>query len=230
MNRSYYLVYDFETGSKFPHTTQPTQIAAAVIDNKKLEVVSRFDSYFQPLPEDIREKHSLDPIGEEALEKTKIKMETLVAAPPPKVVWEQFSNWVNQYNFKKSKWDAPVRVGYNIVGFDDIIVNRLCGEEPYKYGNYDDERRQTTLFHPIYHVDLLQTTFLWFENKIEPKSLSFDSLRQYFGMANEAGHNAVYDVDQTGQLFIRYMKLIRKISPITKFKNSFVESKNNADI
>ncbi len=72
-------------------------------------------------------KYNLDPITDEALEKNKIKREDLETAPSLKLVWSQFCDFVNQYNYRKTKWTAPVRAGYNIVRFDDIIIDRIAG-------------------------------------------------------------------------------------------------------
>lgn len=224
MNRSYFCVYDFETGSKNPNKTQPTQLGAVIVDNKKLEIISSYNSFIKPATEEVRIANGLEEISDEALEKTHIKREQLDSAPPIKIVWEQFSSWVNQYNFKKNKWDAPIKVGYNNNGFDDIIIDRICGSEPYKFGPWDDERGKESLFHPIYNIDVLKVTFLFFENKIEPKSLSLDSMRQYLGLANEAGHSADYDAKQTAQIFIRYLRLIRKVSLKTNFKDAFIRN------
>lgn len=42
-------------------------------------------------------------------------------------MWSQFCDFVNQYNYRKTKWTAPVRCGYNNIRFDDVIINRIAG-------------------------------------------------------------------------------------------------------
>ena len=50
MNYRDYTVYDFETTSPNPLTTQPVQIAAVVVHGRKLEIKkgSQFESLMKP--------------------------------------------------------------------------------------------------------------------------------------------------------------------------------------
>lgn len=66
----------------------------------------------------------------------------------------------------------------------------------------------------------MDVVFLYFESLKVPKSLSFDSLRQFFGMTSEAAHNAVFDTEQTAELLIRFLKLTRTISGKTRFEGA----------
>lgn len=219
---STYIVFDFETGSKNKNSTQPVQIAALAIDGKKLEIIGEYNSYIKA-SEDKKylEKYNLDPVSDEALNVNKVTWDQIRSAPEPKVVWKDFCAFVNKFNYKKSKWTAPIAVGYNILNFDIPIVNRLCGSEPYKFGPFDDEYKTQSLFNPIYYVDLMHIIYFWFESLSQPKSLSFDSLRTYFGMASEKAHNAVYDTAQCAELFIRFAKLTRNIAKDVKFEGAF---------
>ena len=51
MNYRDYIVYDFETTSANPHTTQPVQIAAVVVHGRKLEIKkgTEFQSLMKPI-------------------------------------------------------------------------------------------------------------------------------------------------------------------------------------
>lgn len=220
-----YIVYDYETTSKNAYRTQPTQLAAVALDGRKLEIVGKFNSYIKiSEDEEYMKKYNLDPISEEALQKTKISMETIRAAPEPKVVWPQFVDFVNQFNYRKNKWGAPVAAGFNIINYDNVITNRLCGAEPWKLGPFDEVYQTQSLFNPIQYVDLLHISYFWLESLPEPTSLSFDSLRQFFGMDTSKAHNAEFDVQQTAELLIRFLKLTRNVAGKTKFKGAMARN------
>jgi DNA polymerase III epsilon subunit-like protein len=228
---STYIVLDFETTSKSPHSCQPIQLAAAAVDSKKLEIIGQFDAYIKPVFDVEKAKElGLDPYNEEETYSiTKITKDKLDSAAELKVVWNNFCSFVNNYNYKKTKWDAPIVCGYNIINYDLKIINRICGEKPYSFGPYDDDYRCNALFNPIWKLDLLDTVFLYFESTWQPKSLSFDSLRQYMGMDNSKAHNAVFDVEQTSQMLIRFLKLTRHVAKQTKFENAFGQAKKDTD-
>ena len=130
MNYQDIICYDFETTSVNPHRCQPTQLGAVAIHGRKLEIHSgsEFCSYIKPVFDlDECERLGLDPVTEEVLTKTHIKMEDLETAPSPKEVWGQFQQYVNKYNSRKGKWGAPVKAGMNIHHYDNIIIDRLAG-------------------------------------------------------------------------------------------------------
>jgi DNA polymerase III epsilon subunit-like protein len=212
------VLADFETGSKYPHTTQPTQLAAVVIDGRRLEIVSEYSSYINcEFDESVLKEKQLDAVADEALAVTKITLEQIKSAPPLKVVWGQFCDWVNTHNYKKTRWSAPIIAGYNNNNFDDIIFNRLAKE----FGPWDDEYQKNALFHPIHNIDLMKLVFYWFENNQELNSMSMDTMRGYMGMPSEGAHNAVVDVRQSAEMLIRFLKLARTMVPKVKFKGSF---------
>jgi len=218
-----YIFTDFETTSKNKHTCQPTEIAAQAIDARKLEVIGEFRSLIK-VNEDPEycKKYNLDPPTDEVLKMTHIDKKELMAAPEPKVVWKNFGDFVNQYNYKKNKWGAPIFAGFNI-NYDLPITDRLCGHDPYKFGPYDDEYRCNALFNPVHKIDLMDIVYFWFSGRNEPASLSFDSLRAYFGMDNAKAHSALYDVKQGTELLVRFIKLTRKLADKTKFKGVAAE-------
>lgn len=205
MNYNDYAVRDFETGSKNPQTTQPVQIAACIIDAKKLTVKDSFQSLIKPV-EDVAEceKLGIDPIEDEALAVNGLKIEDLRKAPDIKIVSQRYADWINQYNIKQTKWDAPIRCGFNSLGFDDAIENRMFAS----INLFDKDRNQPTVFHPVYNIDVLQEMFVWFTNIQLPRnSLSLDNLRDYFGIPREGGHDALIDVYDTAEIFVRFLKM-----------------------
>lgn len=219
MNYNTILVVDFETGSRNPRTTQPIQLASVAIDGRKLEIIpnSIFQSYIRPYLMSCNE-YGLDSLQEEALNVNKITMEQLINAPTIEVVWPQFCDYVNQYNSKKNKFTAPIFAGYNSFRFDEIIINRICGgqknysqceKEPYKLGPWDEEQK---LFHPRDSIDIMKYVWLFTENNQDVKSISFDSVREMFGITKTAAHNAISDVISCAFLLIRFLKLARRIN------------------
>jgi DNA polymerase III epsilon subunit-like protein len=217
-----YIVLDLETTSKSAYLAQPVQLAAVAVDAKKLEIIGTFDSLIKPIfdPEECK-KLDLEPPSDDTYRITKLKKEEIEKAPELKVVWNNFCSFVNTFNYKKNKWDAPVVSGYNIVNYDLKIINRIAGGEPYKFGPYDDEYKICSLFNPIWRLDLLDTVFLYFESMWQPKSLSLDSLRKFMGMSSEGAHNAAVDTRQTAELLIRFLRLTRSVAKETKFENAF---------
>lgn len=226
MNYRDYVVFDFETSSKHPSTTQPVQIAAVAIHGRKLTIHpnSEFQSLIQPIfDEDECLKLGIDPLEDGAVAVHGKTEAMLKKAPSLKSVWSNFTDYVNEYNFKKTPWYAPIPVGHNIRGFDLPIVHRICCEDPWNYGPKDKDGKKQTLFHPIHMVDTMDLMFCMFENNKEVNSLSNDNLtRGYFGYAKGEAHDAMDDVLMTAELFCKTMRWFRTRSSKTKWKNSMV--------
>jgi len=225
MNYRDFIVYDFETTSANPNTTQPVQIAAIAIHGRKLEIKegSEFQSLIKPVfcPKECK-KLNVDPLEAGAVAVHGKTEEILADAPSAESVWKNFTDYVNQYNFKGGNWGAPIQVGYNIRSFDSIIVNRLCMEKPYKFGPADDKRGEQNLFNRLHMIDLLDFMFVFFENNKEVNSLSADNLvRGYMGYSAGKAHDAMSDVIMTAELFCRTMRMLRTTASRKNFKNAF---------
>jgi DNA polymerase III epsilon subunit-like protein len=225
MNYRDYLVYDFETTSANPYTTQPVQIAAVVVHGRKLEIKegSEFQSLMKPeLNVKKCETLGIDPLEDGAVAVHGKTEEMLKKAPTIKAVWKNFTDYVNQYNFKRTNWSAPVSVGYNIKGFDSIIVNRLCTTAPWNFGPVDNKRGEQDLFNRIHSIDMLDFMFALFENNKDVNSLSADNLvRGYMGYDKGTAHDAMSDVIMTAELFCRTMKMLRTTASRKNFKHAF---------
>jgi DNA polymerase III epsilon subunit-like protein len=136
--------------------------------------------------------------------------------------WKMFVNYLDKYHSrssKKSQFSAPIAAGYNINRFDLHIVDRLSN----KYGNLNKEQR-TNLFYPRDVIDAMNLVFYWFEHNNELKSYTLDSLREYFGISKDGGHDALKDVKDTAAIIIRFLKLHRSLGQKVKFKNSFIDN------
>lgn len=215
------IVLDFETTSKSSATCQPTQIAACCI-NSRLEIIDQFDSYIKiEMDEDKCKEMGVDPLTQEVIDITKIKKSTLEKAPELKVVWHRFGEWVNLYNYKKTKWTAPVAAGWNVENYDMKIINRICGEKPYKFGPYDETYKLNNLFHPIHVMDCMRLWAYWSFGLADIKSISLDNTRDYFEMSKAGAHNAIQDVKDTANILIRFLKFSKVMGPKTNFKGCF---------
>ena len=222
MNYKDIIVFDFETGSRNPHKTQPVQIAAVAIHGRKLTIQpgGYFESLIRPELDDEKAiEMGVDPIEDEALAVNGKTREELAKAPSAKTVWKKFANFVNKYNWKKTPYFAPIPAGYNIIGFDLPIVQRLCEQ----HGPVDKKTGKQTLFNKIHKIDMLDTVWMWMENNPDIKSLSMASMRDLLGMSKENAHDAMQDVKDTANLMIAFMKLHRRIAPKVKFEKAFAD-------
>ena len=203
-----YIVFDFETGSRNPRKTQPTQIAALALDGRNFKLKGTFNSEIRPVMDDEKAiEMGFDPLEDEALRITGKNREDLAKAPLPKTVWKKFCDFVNPYTWKGTQFFAPIPAGFNIIGFDMIIVDRLCKA----YGPYDKERQQQKLFNKIYKVDMMDNMFMWTEGDPSIKSISMDSLRDRMGLSKENAHDALQDVKDTANIMIKFMKTHRAV-------------------
>ena len=97
MNYRDIIVFDFETGSRNPAKTQPTQIAAIALHGRKLTVQPGgiFNSEIRPILNDDKAiEMGLDPVEDEALEITHKTRKELAKAPHLKTVWKKFGEFV----------------------------------------------------------------------------------------------------------------------------------------
>ena len=84
MNYRDIIVFDFETGSRNPHKTQPTQIAAIALHGRRLTLQPGgvFNSEIRPILDDKKAiEAGFDPIEDEALQITGKNRKDLAKAP-----------------------------------------------------------------------------------------------------------------------------------------------------
>jgi len=221
MNRDI-IVFDFETGGRNPMRCQPTQIAAIALDGRNFRLKGEFNSMMRPIIDDDKAiAAGVDPIEEGALKVTGQTRAQLAKAPLPKGVWKKFCTFVNKYNWKGTPYFAPIPAGFNILGYDMKIVDRLCKE----YGPYDDKRQSQKLFHQIYKIDVMDDVWLWTEGDPSVKSISMDSLRERMGLSSENAHDALQDVKDTANIFIKLQKSRRAVYRNMKFEKAFADGK-----
>ena len=224
LNNRDIIVFDFETGSRNPYKTQPTQIAAVVIHGKSLNIKTNgvFNSEMRPILDDEEAiAAGLDPVEDEALDITRKTRKALAKAPTPKYVWRKFAKFCGMHNWKGTSWFNPIPAGYNINNFDMPIVERMCQD----YGPVDKNSNKQDIFHKIYKIDLMDTVYMWMENQPKVNSISMDSMRDMMGMSKENAHDALQDVYDTAEILIKFMKLHREISPKVKFEKAFADGR-----
>lgn len=214
------VVYDFETGGIDPYRCEPTQIAAVVINTRNLELFKNpngeliyFNSLMRPLEP--------DKLEDEALRITRKTREQLAEAPLPGQVWKDFARFVRQFNIqgKNDDYCSPIPCGHNIVGFDQIITQRLC--EQYKIVRKNGKQG---IFNGRLHMDTMQIVSQWFWWSKEPKSVSLDNLRDFFGISKEGAHDALKDVTDTAAILIKFLGLTEQLGQKVKFKDCFGEN------
>jgi DNA polymerase III epsilon subunit-like protein len=203
-NNNNYIVFDFETGGIDPLYHEPIQIAAMAFDPRKLEPYPDgiFSSMMRP-PGKVEDWK----IEKAALDINKKTIQEIEAAPAREEVWRQFCLFVNRFNKKNSIWTAPIACGQNIKNFDLIIAERLCLDY-----NILNSEKKPKLFNGRNSVDLVDITFLWFENEDKPINRKMDTLREFFNMPTEGAHDALVDVKQTAELIFRFIRLHRRLT------------------
>ena len=214
------IVFDFETGSRNPYRTQPTQLAALALDGRNLKLKGTFNSEIRPILDDQKAiEAGLDPLEDEALKITRKNREDLAKAPMLKTVWKKFTAFVEQYNWQGTSFFAPIPAGFNIINFDMVIINRLCQQ----YGPYDEKSGRQKLFHQIYKIDLMDNLFMWTEGDPTIKSISMDATRERMGISKENAHDALQDVKDTANILIKFMKTHRTVYRNLKIEKAFAD-------
>ena len=224
MNKNKICVFDFETDGRDVDTINPVQLAAVIIDPRKLEIVkgSQFCSFMRP--ENIDDSDYFEKNRATIEWHSNVRdctsdeiMELWKNAPSTKSVWASFEEFLRRFHKAgrtKTKFSAPLACGYNILSFDMPIVKRMCAK--YSGGKQ--------IFHPRDKIDLMHWMFPWFENSNEVTSYSMDNMREYFGISKDNAHDALKDVEDTAMMFCRFMRLYRRTSGSVKFKGAFGRS------
>ncbi len=230
MNFNKIVVFDFESDSTNPHTCNPVQLSAIIINPRTLDIIpnSEFNSFMRPINIDNEDyvdknKSTIDWHAKVRNCKSDDIINLWKNAPLQKDVFEDFKEYLLRYHTRttrKNKFSAPIAAGHNIIKFDIPIMERLS-----KTYNAIDKEGTSILFNPRDRIDTMFLLFIYFENFDEPKSYSMDVLRDYLGMDKEGGHDALKDVQDTSELIIRFMRLTRGTADRTKFKGSFSKNK-----
>lgn len=179
---------------------------------------SEFTSLIRPIEDEEEQKRlGLGQIEQEALDIHGKTLEELREAPKLNAVWSLFCEYVDSYNLKKNSYNAPIATGYNILNFDNIITNRICGPHGYNLGPWDKERQTNNLFGFV-TLDLYPMVWSYFHQTAEPARLNMDTLREFFGYDSKGAHDALVDCKQGADLLCRFLKLQRHVSSNIQWK------------
>jgi len=217
------IVYDFETDAPDPEKCNPVQLAAVPIDPETLEILEDRifsidikpngidkDEYFeQPKREDTIKWHAKN-YGityDEVVEKWR-------NGTNEKAAWKSFCTYAQGFKGTKKKgqyYTEPISAGYNIIGYDAIIVEALCKRHKTK-----------NPFSKLNKMDILDMLFYWMSHLEEPSDFKFDTMRDFFGIPRKGiAHDAVTDVLEEAALLVRFLQFFRKQSSVAKFKGAF---------
>lgn len=222
MNNHFILVYDFETaGEPNPLTCEPVQLAAKVLHPRTLEVVKNgvFQTFIQPPGPVIQE--SIDWHAKTRKITPQEVLDLWATGLPQKQAWDDFADFTMKFHTstkKKSWFSAPIRAGANIIGYDNIIWDRMCT----KYGYMDAKNRdRQNLAFPRDNLDIQAMMWYWFESYDDgPDNLNMDAIREYFGITASMSHDAMSDVDDTIVVLRSFMNLFRRTKVIGGFRNA----------
>lgn len=226
-NNQKICVFDLETDGSDPDSCSPVQIAAVIIDPRKLEIIPDSEFNINLMPESLEKDKDYDYSDSDVLDfhaKVKNISKDKVLAEwrdyqKQEIGWKMFVSYLEMYHIRsqrKSCFTAPISCGYNINRFDLRIIDRLSQ----KYNNVNKEGR-SSLFYPRDVIDIMNVVFYWFEGNDELKNYTLDNLRDYLGISKEGAHDALKDVKDTAQIMIRFLRLHRNLSSKIKFKESF---------
>ena len=228
-NNQKICVFDLETDGSNPDICSPVQIAAIMVDPKKLEIIPDSEFNINIKPEILESQPEYAYADSDVLDfHAKVRgcdKESILNSwkdyQKQTNGWSLFTSYLNMYHTrtsKKSFFSAPIAAGYNIYKFDLRIIDRLSK----KYGNLNKEGI-SDLFYPRDTIDLMNMVFYWFEGNNELKNYTLDNLRDYLGISKEGAHDALKDVKDTADILIRFLRLHRNLSNKVKFEKSFAK-------
>ena len=225
MNENTLAVFDMETTGQNPQTCSPVQIAMVMVHPRTLKVMSggTFNSFVKPESDKdgnlIYEQGALEYLAKHQNKKPEQLLEEWKTYPPQKSVWEALVKFTRRFHKvgtkKKSMFSAPVRCGWNIIKFDNPIIDRLA----VKYKNVLKDGT-CNLFHPRDNLDLMNWMFPWFENDAEVESYNLDYLREYFGITTDGAHDALKDTEDCVKILQRFLGLYRRLTKQIVFKGA----------
>ena len=223
MNNRWIIVFDFETDGTDPNTCNPVELAAVPIEPRTLEIKAskafsavikppgfNKDEYFTEERQKTIEWHA----KQRGVTSADI-IKSWKKGKSEKIVWKNFCEYRKKFNIEKSygNWyTEPVAAGYNIIGFDLPICQRLS------------EKHKTGMpFAKVNKMDLMDLMFYWFENLNQPKNMRLDTMRDFFGLQAAQAHEAYSDTIDTAKLLTQFLKFHRRQSNVEKFKGAMAQ-------
>lgn len=208
-------IYDLETSGIDPYSCEPLEIAAIMVDIQTW--TPKENGQFGPI---LVKPSSWDNVSQKALDVNQLtKEEIMDSGLEQNIAIKQFVDFCRSFAKTSSKWDAPYSGGYNVRGYDNIIMNRMCQEH-----KYVDKDNSQLLFHPSVCFDLMDLMRFWFFNIDDgPSGYSLTAVCEFFGVKTDNAHEAMADVKMVVTLLKRMMDFHKKLNAkyVDKFKGSF---------
>lgn len=224
MNHRWIIVYDLETDSPDPNEANPVEIAAVPVNPRTLEI--KMDDTFKVTvkPPGIDKDEYFTTARQKTIDwhantrgcQSSDIISTWKKGKSQKVAMKNFCSYLEKYHIEKDPgrkifYTEPVYSGYNIDGFDDIIIRNMCDKHNLKYP-----------FAKMGNLDLMNLISFMFENLPEPENYKMDTLKEFFGLDSYGqAHEALSDVVDTAKILVRFMQFLRKQSSVGKFRGSF---------
>lgn len=221
MNKRWIMVFDWETDGVDPYSCNPVELAAVPVDPRTLEIKEDrafnaiikpdgFDSdeYFTDDRQKTIEWHAKQR-GVDSSDIIKIWKK----GKSEKIVWKSFCDYCKKFNIEKSPgswYTEPIAAGYNIIGFDLPICERLAAKHKTKVP-----------FSKTTKIDLMDLMFYWFENLDEPHNFRLDTFRKFFGIEAAQAHEAFSDTLDSAKLMVQFLRFHRRQASVKKFKGAF---------
>lgn len=212
MDKRNLCVFDFETSSRDPATTQILQIGSLILDSKTFAVKDKFQSLVRP--------DDFDALEDEALDVNGLTRQELSEAPSADMIFPTWVKWIQKYNVQKnlSTFGAPIPVHYGGDNFDMPIFNRYCK----KYDYWDNKWGNQTVLNPIFSMDVLKHVWLYTRINNEVKRISLPIILEYMGVPKEeiekGAHDAMWDVEWTAKIAVKFLKFAGYITEVRKGK------------
>jgi len=224
MNHRWIIVYDLETDGPDPTTANPVEIAAVPVNPRTLEI--KMDDTFEVTvkPPGIDKDEYFTTGVQKTIDwhastrgcSSEDIVSTWKKGKSQKVAMKNFCSYLQKYHIEKDPmrriyFTEPAYSGYNVDGFDDIIIRNMCDKHKLDYP-----------FAKMGNMDLLHYITYWFENMPEPENYKMDTLKEFFGLQSHGqAHSAISDVVDTAIILVRFLKFARRQVSVDKFKGSF---------
>jgi len=220
MNNRWIIVFDWETDSPDPNTCNPVELAAIPIDPRTLDIKvdKAFNATIKP-PGITKEEYFTDEKQKTIEWHAKQRgvtsediIKTWKSGKSEKIVWKNFCEYCKKFEIEKSRdnwYPEPIAAGYNIIGFDLPICQRLAKKHKTKMP-----------FAKVTKIDIMDMLFYWLENLDEPQNMRLDIMRDWFGIKAEQAHEALSDTMDSAKLLTQFMKFHRRQSSVAKFKGA----------
>tara|TARA_R110002020_G_scaffold347699_3_gene561383 strand:- start:326 stop:1000 length:675 start_codon:yes stop_codon:yes gene_type:complete len=223
MNNRWIIVFDWETDSPDPHTCNPVELAAIPIEPRTLEIKKdkAFNTVIKP-PGFNKEEYFTDD-RQKTIEwhakQRGVTSEDIIKmwkkGKSEKIAWKNFCEYCKKFHIEKSygNWyTEPIAAGYNIIGFDLPICQRLS-----------DKHKTGMPFAKVNKMDIMDLLFYWFENLDEPKNMRLDTMREFFSLKTAQAHEAYSDTLDTAKLLVQFLQFHRRQARVGKFKGAMEE-------